>query len=50
MDVPEGATPDAAGLRAAHRLLVKVWHPDRFTGDAAMVATATACTRAATTT
>jgi hypothetical protein len=41
LEVPDGASLDAERLRSAHRMLVKVWHPDRFAGDAEMVATAT---------
>jgi hypothetical protein len=39
LGVPAGASPDA--IRTAYRDLVKVWHPDRFAGDARLQAKAT---------
>ncbi len=38
LGVSPGASPDA--IRDAYRDLVKVWHPDRFTGDARLQAKA----------
>jgi hypothetical protein len=34
LGVPEGATDEE--IRSAYRLLVNVWHPDRFAGDRAL--------------